>query len=286
MRVVAVLLTLSLCLRAQTAVGLAEAALDRAAFPEAIRIAETALRHEPGNAAAHVLLARASMGQNQPAKAFAVLRVALQLDPRNLDALYYLHRLTSVLAQQEFARLYAMAPDSARVHQLMAESLHEQNDAAGEEREYLAALERNPKSVVILNAMGDLKRHQSKLEEARGFYARAEAVDHASFDALYGLGACAIFMQDNERAIGYLTGALHAEPESIAAKLALGDALLRAKQNQRAEEVLRGLVKSDPAAKQGWVLYAKALRLLGRKEEADRAFARYRALSRGETDEK
>ncbi len=271
-------------LHAASSIAAAESALDRANYAEAARVAHELLAAEPRNAKAHVVLGRAWIGRNDAPHALDELAAALRADPKNLDALYYLNRLSSVLARQEFARLYAMAPESARVHQLMAESLHEQDDAAGEEREYLAALEKNPHSVSVLNALGELKRHQSRLEAAAGYYARAAAIDPLSFDALYGLGACAIFGQDNPQAIAYLSRALVVDPQSIATRLALGDALLRDKQNQRAVDVLQGLVATDPSAKQAWVLLAKALRGLGRKEEADRAFARYRVLAQQEAD--
>ena len=262
----------------------AETALDQGRFEEAAALARGVLRHDAVNSTAHVTLARALMGRNDAAGALGELTAALKSDPNNLDALYYLNKLSTVLAQQEFARLYVAAPDSARVHQMLAESLHQQDDSAGEEREYRAAYQRDPKSVPVLNALGDLLRTQSRSTEAMSFYARAEKVDPRSFDALYGLGACQLLAENYAAAIEYLTRALAVDPGSPAALFALGETLLRDQQPGRAEKLLRAVAAREPSNKQTWFLLAKALRQLGRKQESDQAFARYRKLSQSQME--
>ena len=262
----------------------AETALDQGRFEEAAAMARGVLRHDAVNSTAHVTLARALMGQNDAAGALRELSAALQSGPANLDALYYLNKLSTVLAQQEFARLYGAAPDSARVHQLLAESLHQQDDSVGEEREYRAAYQRDPKSVPVLNALGDLLRTQSRSTEAMSFYAQAEKVDPRSFDALYGLGACEFKAEHYRLAIEYLTRAVAVDPTSSAAQFAFGETLLRDRQPERAEKVLRMVAAREPSDKQTWFLLAKALRQLGRKQESDEAFARYRKLSQSQME--
>jgi tetratricopeptide (TPR) repeat protein len=262
----------------------AEAALTRNQFDDAARLALSQLKLTPRNAHWHVLLAQARIGQNNAPAALDELDAALAIDPRDADALYFTNRLTAVLATQELTRLYRIAPDSGRVHQLRAESLHMQEDSAGEEREYVAALERMPNSLPVLIALGDLVRYHARYEEAAGFYSRAEKIEPRSFDALYGLGACRMFLEDFKGSAAYLERALQVEPGSAAARLALGDALIRDQQNERAVGVLAKLVESAPTAKQGWALYGKALRQAGRKAEADAAFAQYRNLLRTEAE--
>ena len=258
----------------------AEEALARNDFDLASRIASGEIKSNPASAGAHVLLARALIGNNDAVRALDELELALKLQPRNLDALYYTNKLTAVLARQELTRLYQIAPDSGRVHQVLAESLHAQGDSAGEEREYLAALERMPDSAVVLAALGDLARFQGSYEDAYGYYSRAEKVDSRNFDALYGIGACSIFLKEYKKAVRSLDRALKVDPQSSAARLALGDALIRDEQYGRAVDVLARLVETEPFAKQGWALYGKALRQAGLKPDADAAFARYRELQR------
>ena len=66
----------------------------------------------------HVVLARAELTVNHPEQEIAELRKALAADPRNVDAHYYLWLATKTQAQQEYQKLFAMAPDYYRVHQL------------------------------------------------------------------------------------------------------------------------------------------------------------------------
>lgn len=257
----------------------AETALNHGHFEEAAAMARKLLQRNAGDSSAHVILARALIGQNDAAGALRELTAALQGDANNVDALYYLNKLSTVLAQQEFARLYAAAPDSARVHQLLAESLHQQDDSEGEEREYRAAYQRDPKSLSILNALADLLRQQGKPAEALPYYEQAEKLEPRSFDALYGLGACQLKAEHYPQAIEYFTRAVAVDPESSAALFALGEALLRHQEPARAEKVLRTVAAREPSNKQTWFLLAKALHQLGRKQESDAAFAEYRKLS-------
>ncbi|PYV20307.1 MAG: hypothetical protein DMG24_23140, partial [Acidobacteria bacterium] len=95
------------------------------------------------------------------------------MDPANIDALYYLERLCTILSQIEFRRLLETAPDSFRAHQLMAESYSARHDDDEAEKEYQAALKANPTSVEILDALGELKRSKFKFDEALDYYTRA-----------------------------------------------------------------------------------------------------------------
>ena len=280
----AVWILLSWPLQAGLDARAAEIALNQGRYDEAASLARGVLRSEARNSAAHVIMARALIGQNDAAGALRELTAALKSDPGNVDALYYLSKLSTVLAQQQFSRLYAATPDSARVHQLLAESLHQQDDSAGEEREYLAAYQRDPKSVTVLNALGDLLRTQSRSTEAMSYYAQAEKLDPRSFDALYGLGACQLLAENYPLAIEYLTRAAAVDPASSAAQFALAETLLRDKQAERAEKLLRAVVAREPDNKQTWFLLAKALRQLGRKPESDEAFAQYRKLSQSQVE--
>ena len=67
-----------------------------------------------------------------------------------MDALYYLSKLAGVMSIQEFVVVGRNAPDSARMHQIRAETLEAQQGRGrdGAEREYLAALEKVPGTAV------------------------------------------------------------------------------------------------------------------------------------------
>lgn len=264
------------------------AAATRALFAGDYRRAEetahAAWRDGAGPPEAGVLLARAEMAQGKLDQAYARLRQVLLRAPRHSDALYFLSKLALALSQQTYQRLYALAPNSARVHQLMAESHAAQHDLAGAEAEYRAALRAEPRSVEILTALGDLLRRQSRFEEAAAQYARALTLDPSSYDAAYGLGACRLFRNQPAQAARYFRKALEADPGAAAARLALGDALLRSGDAAAAAQELERAIALEPGMRQAYVLLGRALQRLGKAEAARRAFDKARELSQRELE--
>src|ERR1700746_2806919 len=62
----------------------------RGDYALAVQLAEEHLRNYAKDVPVRVLLARAELAQGKPLQAFEELRMALESDPRNIDALYYL----------------------------------------------------------------------------------------------------------------------------------------------------------------------------------------------------
>ena len=148
------------------------------------------LRAEPKDVGTRILLARAEAALGRFDAALGGFREALVIAPRNTDALYYLSLTAGVLAQGEYQRLLATAPDSARAHQVLAEAHEAQDRPAEAEDEYKAALEKSPGSVELLVALGDLTRSKSRFDDALSYYHRAAAIAPSDYDVLYGIGAC------------------------------------------------------------------------------------------------
>src|SRR5438093_7676307 len=133
-------------------------ALYRGDYEQASALATKYLEAHPEDPAARILLARTEIARGQYEPAYQALRKALDLDPVNIDALYYLERVCTILSQIEFRRLVGTAPDSFRAHQLMAESYLAQHNQGEAEKEYQAVLAANQGSVEVLDYLGDLKR--------------------------------------------------------------------------------------------------------------------------------
>jgi predicted Zn-dependent protease len=259
-------------------------ALDRGDFAGASAVAVKLVRLHPQSIAARLLLARADIGLNQPKAALAELHEALRLDPRNQDALYYLSKLTAVLSQQEFLALAEMAPDSARVHQIRAEGLAAKGDHAGAEREYIEALNKRPGTVSIMNALGDLNRHNLQYTEALTWYQQVLEKEPDDYDALYGSGACYLLSRRPGEALPMFRRALKADPSSLAAKMALGETLLVTGAGNDAIALLEVAAKADPELQRLQYLLARAYQSVGRAADAQRAFQRYRQLSHSKAD--
>src|SRR6185436_3826958 len=169
-------------------VSTAVRAFDRGDYAGALALARQRLRSLPRDTAALVLAGRAQAALGRFEDAYQGFRKALSVQPGNTDALYYLSILGGVLAQGEYERLLAQAPESPRAHQLRGDLHAAQQRPAEAEAEYKAALEGAPGSLEVLIALGDLTRRQSRFEEALGYYARAAEVAPHDYDVLYGTG--------------------------------------------------------------------------------------------------
>jgi tetratricopeptide (TPR) repeat protein len=265
---------------------LAEAtrALYRGNYERSASLAENYLKSYPRSPAGRILLARAQIAQGKYPLAYQELRKVLRTHPKSIDALYYLGKLSGILSQTEYQRLYALAPDSARVHQLLAESYRVQEKTDKAEEEYQAALKANPRTIEVLVALGDLTRSQFRFDEAISYYSRALEIEPRNYDGIYGLGACYHFRQEPQKAIEYLRRAVAVDPSSAAARLALGDALLRADQPGAAINELKSAIALEPKMRQAYSLLGRAHQKLGQSREAAEAFRRAQELIQSEME--
>jgi protein O-GlcNAc transferase len=259
-------------------------ALDRGDYAQAARQAQSYIQSHPSSASARVLLARAYMGMNNGHAALNALHEALEKDPEFLDALYYLSKLTGILSLQEFAVVSELAPESARMHQIKAEALEAHGDGSGAEREYLEALEKRPGTAYILNALGDLKRHQGEYDAGLAWYRKVLDKDPENYDALYGAGACYRLARSPENALDLFRRALKVDPASIAAKMALGESLLFTGKTQEALPLLEEAARIDPRLRRLQYMLARAYRSLGRNKDAQQAFERFKKLADSSTE--
>jgi len=286
--IVVVWLVAVIPLHGQQAPALAEGtrALLRTDYRKAASLAEGYLKAHPESAKARILLARAEMAQGEYDSAYRNLRKVLGANPQNVDALYYLGWVCFALSQTEHQKLYALAPDSARVHQLLAESYRAQQNNSKAEEEYRKALAANPNSVEILNELGDLKRSQFKFDEAITYYSRALEISPRDYTSAYGLGASYLYKQEAARAVEYFRRAVAADPNSPAARLALGDALWRVGEAAEAIEELKAATSLEPDMRQAYTLLARAYNKLGQSRAAEAARKKAEELTQKEKEER
>ena len=166
----------------------------------ATALATTALAANPGDTSARLVLARVAMERGDAGAAYTELRRGQQRAPDDPDLLYYLALVSGDLARQTFEDLYKLAPDSARVHQLMAEAFEAQDKRADAEAEYDAALRTDPMLLDALLGLAKLKRIRLACDEAIALYEKAEGI-RSTFDGAFGLGTCLAIRQEDEKAI-------------------------------------------------------------------------------------
>lgn len=255
-------------------------ALYRGDYLEAQQIAQGFLRKYPADVGLRVLLGRAELAQGQLQPALVDLRKALSVDPHNVDALYYLSFTARALSQAEYQRLFAMQPDSPRVHQLLAEAALESHDQAQAEAEFEKALAGNPGSAEVATELAELKRSQSKFDEAIDYYTQAQKAAPLNYTIAYGLGACYTYKQDYPRAIEWLHQAVALAPDSTAGHFALGNALFQSGQLEPAIPELNRALQLEPRMRQAYFLLGRAYTRLGHKDEATAAFRKLDELDR------
>lgn len=251
----------------------------------AVQLAEKHLHNNPRDVPVRVVLARAELGQGRLEEAFDELQKALGVEPKNIDALYYLSLVSRELSQREYQRLFSMSPDSARVHQLLAEAAQAAENPSKAEQEFQKALEANPHSVEVATELAELKRSQSKFDEAITFYMQAENNGSLTYDVAYGLGACYTYKQDYPQAIEWLRKAMALAPDSTAGRFALGNALFQEGQVAAAIPELKEALRLEPRMKQAYFLLGRAYSKLGRQEEARAAIKKLDELNRSEVPE-
>ena len=258
--------------RAAAARALSAGDLDRA-----LALAQRHVEADPGDRRARVLLARVHLERRDPDAAYVELRRVLIASPRDVDALYYLALATAELAGAEFERLVALAPDSGRARQLMAESLESQDRARDAEREYEAAVAAQPDLLDPLLGLARLKRIRLACEEAVPLYERAEHI-RPTFDGAYGLGVCQQYLQNDEVAAAAFERAVKRDPKAAVAWVGLGTTLTRLGRPADGITRLQRAIELEPRMGEAYYALGLALRAAGQPERAKEAFARAEAL--------
>jgi len=254
----------------------------RGDYVQAAELAEKHLRRHPNDAPVRVILARAELAQGKFQEAFEGLQKVLASDPKNIDALYYLSLIARELSHREYERLFSLAPDSERVHQLLGQAALATENKSEAEEEFQKALKANPRSIEVSTELAELKRSQSKFDEAIVYYTQAEQIGPLNYEIAYGLGACYTYKQEYSRAIEWLRKAVALAPDSAAGRFALGNALFQDGRSEAAIPELNISLQLEPRMKQAYFLLGRAYSKLGRLDEAKAALKKLDELNRAE----
>jgi tetratricopeptide (TPR) repeat protein len=269
-----------------SAVNESTRAFYRGDYEKASELAMAHLRRLPNDVSVLVILARAEFAQNKFDQALADLQKALTADPANIDALFYLSLLAKERSERENERLYSLAPNSDRVYQLLGETaLAAENQIAAEE-EFQKALKGNPRSLEVLTELGDLKRSQSKFDEAINYYTQAQQFGPLKFETAYGLAACYISKQEYPPAVEWSQKAVALAPDSAAGRFVLGNALFQNGQFEKAIPELKASLQMDPGMTRAYFFLGLAYSKLDRPEESKAAFEKLDEFNRPEAQKK
>lgn len=214
-------------------------------------------------------------GEGNVEKAVAVTQKLVEINPENPDVLYSAQRLYSELADATLNKLAIVAPNSARMEQVIAERLI--NAGALDEAipHYRKALELDPRlhgiHYELAQAFLQSSRYDAKMQAAaQSEIEEAKKVDGDSSGLECLLGWIALLQENPEQASAHYSEAFKLDPQSTEAQLGLGRVLMTMNKPQDARKYLLMAIESDPLNNQAHYRLAIADRKLGLQEEAQK----------------
>jgi tetratricopeptide (TPR) repeat protein len=216
-------------------------------------------------------------------KAAEIVNVLRELEPTNVDILYTAHRIYSDLSDETMLSLAMVAPDSARMHQLMAHELARQAKDEAAIANYREALKIDPHLADIhyeLAEMLNTKSSPAAQAEAEKEYKAALAGNPFDEKSESRLGDIALRHSDLKSASGYYRRALEMQPNDPDANLGMAKVLLALHQPKKAEHPLEQAARLEPFNAVTHYRLGVLYRELGRTEDSRRELAEFEKLKK------
>jgi cytochrome c-type biogenesis protein CcmH/NrfG len=205
-------------------------------------------------------------------KTAATLHTLLNLSPDNIDILFFAQRVYSELADNTLNKLAVLAPDSARMEQLIAERLINAGDLKSATMHYRKALQMNPKLPGIHFELAETLMESSPniaatQKEARSELEAAIQADGDSSKVQCLLGRIALLQSDTAQAYSHYHRAYELDPKNPQAQIGLAEILRLQDKPEEAADYLRMAVAADPFNPDAHYKLSQVDRILHRDEE-------------------
>jgi len=208
-------------------------------------------------------------------KAVSVTQTLVQLNPEDPDILYTAQRLYNELADETLNKLAIVAPNSARMQQVVAERLINAGDLDLAIAHYRKARELDPNLRGIRYELAEAILEKSRLDPQNQQAAKAEIeeaqrVEGNSANLECQLARIAVLENDLTQANAHYASAFKLAPTNAEAQLGLGRVLAMMGKPQEARKYLQMAVESDPLNHTAHYRLAMLDRKLGFEDEAKR----------------
>ncbi len=240
-----------------------------------------AIRLQPDNMEALQWLGMLELSSGHADRAVDPLDRAVHLDPRNLDVLEYRAKAHKTVAEESYAQMARIDPNSWRVHKVRAELLAGEGRASESIAEYEAAVKLETRNSELWEGLGDEYRVRNELEKARQAYAKALELSPGNPIAMYNLGSTEIGLGDAAAGVPFVEAMLKVYRTSPVAEYYLGRGLATLGQDEKARSAFEKSIAEAPtgeSAKRSWYELTRLYRKLGRTSEAQQALAKYTAM--------
>jgi tetratricopeptide (TPR) repeat protein len=223
-----------------------------------------------------------SKEQGDTTKAVSTLEALQRTAPGDADVLYTAYRTYSDLAARALADLAQSAPDSARMHQILAQTLMSRDDFPAAIQEYVRASNADPSlpgihfelgQAILANAVDEASRGRAQKE-----FEKALADNPKDADSEYEMGEIALLGSDRQAARQHYSRALELRPHFVNAQLGLGKVLASEDQPQAALTYLLDAERSNPRNESVHYQLASVYRKLGLTADADREASTFQEL--------
>jgi tetratricopeptide (TPR) repeat protein len=201
-------------------------------------------------------------------------RRALQTSSHDFDSLYWQAKSAQELAASSFAIMNAIAPNSPKVHLLMAELHRTREEYAAAEQEYKEVLKSRSSDVEALSAhlgLADIYFHQFEDDRAVGELQSVLKADSSDADANSLLGQLLVRRHQFDDAIPHLRLALQGVSPDSAAELhsVLAKCYAARGENAEALQELKPALTADTMGTYHYQLYQLYLKLGDQKAAAN-----------------
>jgi len=221
-------------------------------------------------------------------QALQVLGVLQQSDPANIDVSYTAYRIYSDLAAQARDRIALLRPDSARMHQILAQHFVNEGNIKAAIEQYREALRIDPRVSGAHFELGEAILQDSlktdSQDEARKEFESALQQNPNDEKAECWLGALAFLQGRTDDALRQYTHALELNPQDASAQVGVAKVQISLGYQKQALEHLLDAVRIDPSSSNAHFRLSQLYRQMNRTADADRETAIFKSLR--ETEER
>ena len=222
--------------------------------------------------------------------AMPALKIATKLKslyPDDPDVLYESAELDTRLWDQDAGQLIAKHPDSYRVHQLAGEVYEAQDNAEQAIREYKIALEENPKLPQMHYRIGQMYLHEGGPDADQNAMVEFHdelTVDPESAVSTLALGEIYRHQHKLDEALVQYKLASHLDPGLVEAQVGLAQVLLAEHQVDASIDQLHGVIQQHPDNAQAHYALMLAYRQQGKVAEADQEMETFKKLQQSNAE--
>jgi tetratricopeptide (TPR) repeat protein len=214
-----------------------------------------------------------------------LVQTLIEIDPDNIDTLYFAQMLYSELADDTLGKLAVLAPNSARMQQVIGERLINAGDLNGAIGHYKQALRIDPRlagvryelsQAILETASSD----QNALAESLRLLEEAVKIegDNAHIESV--MGDIAVARGDLDIAYKHYDRALALNPGEVHAELGLARLLMTQRKPDQAVRFLVAVIQSDPLDGEAHYRLGLAYRGLGRASDAEKELRLFQEIKK------